>query len=89
MVLFVTKCDAKIESYNATMDYRIKQQVIGILKGPGFERMVLRDGEILVDKTPLLPHPGRQNRKKKMRVWGRVIGYGEIEEIGFASTTKN
>ena len=32
LVSLVTKCDSKIESYNATMDDRIKQQVSGLLK---------------------------------------------------------
>lgn len=57
LMSLVSGCDAKIEAYNASMEERIKVKLAGVFKNSNMEKMVGRDGEILVDKTPILQTP--------------------------------
>ena len=54
----VAGCEARIEACNISMDDKINGKLAGVLKNADLERGVGRNGEFLVDKTPLLPSPG-------------------------------
>ena len=64
LVSLVTKCDSKIESYNATIDDRINHQMMGLLRGQGFERMVSRDGEFFFRKESIVANTTRGSQSQ-------------------------
>ena len=49
LMSMVSKCDSKIEAYNASMEEKIKSKISGIVKNGGFEK-VIRSEERRVGK---------------------------------------
>lgn len=54
----VSGCDNKIEAYNSSMEERIRANVNGALKIINKGGTMSKDGELWIDRTPLLPTPG-------------------------------
>ncbi|KAK1372370.1 hypothetical protein POM88_028563 [Heracleum sosnowskyi] len=54
LILAVSGCDAKIEAYNASMEERIKAKIAGVVKSSNLEKIMSRDGEIWMDRSPIL-----------------------------------
>ncbi|KAK1395189.1 hypothetical protein POM88_014245 [Heracleum sosnowskyi] len=57
VMTLVSGCDAKIEAYNASMEERIKVKVDGAMKIQNMEKVIGRDGEIWVNRSPILQTP--------------------------------
>lgn len=53
----VTWCDSKIESYNNKLEEKINSKIAGLIRSLNLERTVGRDGEILIERSPILPTP--------------------------------
>lgn len=61
LMSLVSGCDAKIEAYNASMEERIKTKISGLVRNNNMEKVVGRDGEIWVDRSPILQTPNSKN----------------------------
>lgn len=57
LISLVAGCEARIEACNVAMDDKINTKFSDLIKNSQKLRTVGRDGEILVDKSPLLPTP--------------------------------
>ncbi|XP_017221614.1 uncharacterized protein LOC108198371 [Daucus carota subsp. sativus] len=68
LMAMVSGCDAKIEAYNASMEEKISQKVSGVLQKNNWEKKVGRDGEIWVERSPILRSPlastGKNNEEE-------------------------
>lgn len=72
LMSLVTGCDAKLEEYNSSMEERINSKFASAMKALNLEKKVGRDGEVLVNKTPILQTPISINSKEKDEATGGV-----------------
>ena len=66
LVSLVTNCEAKIELYISTTEDRINNRIRGVFKSFNLVKSVGRDGEALVDKSPILRTPGSSHNIRRM-----------------------
>lgn len=61
LLTMVVGCESRIEACNASIDDKISCKLAGVLKNVNRERVVRRDGELLIDKSPILPTPSHSS----------------------------